>query len=284
MTISIILLTFNEEENIRQCFHGLRWCDDVWVVDSYSTDLTTTIATEFGAHVVQRKWLGFAEQRNAALSELPLRHDWVLHLDADEFVTSELADELMEIARDSTTSGRDECTAFEVPFRIFFRGRWLRHGGTYPNYQVRFGKKDVLRFVQVGHGQREQLANGRLGRIRHCLYHFGFSKGIGSWITKHVGYAQNEASELQHIQRTPLFYRGTNRTTRLRRLLKHSSRNLSLRPLLRFCYMYILRGGFLDGSAGFHYCFLLGVYEYFGVLLQREIDKGKDIFDPSRVT
>lgn len=282
MPVSIVILTFNEVDNIDRCLRALTWCDDVWVVDSNSSDETATIAEAAGAHVVGQPWLGFAGQRNFALDHLPLKHEWVLHLDADEFVTPDLAAKLLTIGNGDLEN--NEVTAFEVPFRMLFMGRWLRHGGAYPNYQVRFGRKDGLRFVQVGHGQREMLIYGCLGQLKQCLYHFNFSKGIGSWISKHVVYARDEAAQaLKSSGEIIAYSAGLTFATRLRRRIKYSTLKLPVRPLLRFAYMYVLRFGFLDGMAGFHYCLLVSIYEHVVALQRRELVCGRDVFDENKV-
>jgi glycosyltransferase involved in cell wall biosynthesis len=282
MPISVVILTFNEGENIERCLQGLKWCDDVWVVDSNSEDDTVLIAEAAGAHVVRQPWLGFAGQRNFALTRLPLKYEWVLHLDADELVSVRLANELLNISDGS--SGKKNATAFELPFQMLFMGRWLRYGGTYPNYQVRFGLKSCLSFVQVGHGQRESLAFGKLGQIKNSLYHFNFSKGIGSWISKHAVYARDEAIQAHR--------RGTDKTsdaegvtftTWMRRRIKHWTIDFPGRPLLRFFYTYLLRFGFLDGLPGLHYAVLISFYEYIVGLQRRELVHGRDAFDESTV-
>lgn len=282
MGISIVILSFNEEDNIEPCLDALAWCDDVWVLDSYSKDSTVFIAKAKGAHVIQRAWEGFANQRNFALDDLPLKHEWVLHLDADEYITPEFAAEISRVAENAAKS---KFTAFEVPFRMFFMGRWLRFGGTYPNCQVRFGRKDALRFVQIGHGQREKLLYGRLGRLDECLFHFNFSKGIGSWISKHIIYAKDEAAHsLNGSSGGVNFSEGLTLGTRLRRKIKHWTLNAPARYVLRFLYMYFLKFGFLDGRAGFHYCLLASIYEYFVLLQRRELLCGRDIFQKDKIS
>lgn len=282
MGVSIVILTFNEADNIERCLRALSWCDDIWVIDSFSTDGTEAIAKALGVNVIQRGWLSFADQRNFALDHLPLRNEWVLHLDADEYVTSKLAAVLSKIADDNCAATK--FTAYEVPFRMLFMGRWLRYGGTCPNCQVRFGRKDALRFVQIGHGQREKLTHGLLGRLNESIFHFNFSKGIGSWITKHAVYARDEAKQAQNgAQESINFSQGLALSTRLRRKIKYFTLDMPGRPLLRFFYMYVLRLGFLDGRAGFHYCLLVSIYEYFTVLQRREVRVGRDAFQESKI-
>jgi hypothetical protein len=154
-----------------------------------------------------------------------------------------------------------------------FHGRWLRYSSMYPTYQVRLGRAGRLRFVQAGHGQRENLTPESIGTLRHSYLHYGFSKGVADWIERHNRYSTAEArSALQREGKThgirPIFSR--NRTHR-RRALKQLSYRLPFRPLLRFAYMYLLRLGFLDGRAGWTYCRLMAMYEYWTVLKMREL-------------
>ena len=157
--ISVLILTHNEERNIPRCLESVKWSDDVLVLDSYSTDHTVEIAKAAGARVIQRTFDDFAGQRNFGLRHGCLRHEWVLHLDADEVVTPGLSDELHRVVQ---SGGKD---AYRLASRLMFRGTWLRHAGMYPTYQVRFGRRDRLSFVQVGHGQRETTPLERIGTL-----------------------------------------------------------------------------------------------------------------------
>ena len=131
-------------------------------------------------------------QRNYALDTIGFKHDWVLHLDADEVVTAALRDEIALAIADSRFS------AYRIASRLMFMGRWLRFSGMYPSYQVRLGRKDSLRFDQVGHGQRESLGAGQVGTLKNPYLHYGFSKGLADWIERHNRYSTDEARfELQ---------------------------------------------------------------------------------------
>lgn len=266
--VSTLILTFNEEQNLPACLQALAWCDDVLVLDSFSTDRTLEIARAAGARVLQRRFDDFAGQRNFGLTEGGLRHDWVLHLDADEVVSPELQAELLAVAR---TGDQD---AYRLASRMMFQGRWLKHAGLYPSYQVRFGRRERLRFAQVGHGQQETLPTDRIGTLRAPLVHYSFSKGLHDWMDKHNRYSTAEARHFFRdtpggpLDWTGLFCRDP---LRRRRAAKDLARQLPCRPLLRFLYMFIWRAGILDGAAGFHYCRLLAIYEYLTVLKTREI-------------
>ena len=177
--ISVLILTLNEEQNLRRCLASVRWAEDVLVLDSFSTDRTVEIARQAGARVLQRRFDDFAGQRNHGLQHGGLKHDWVLHLDADEVVSEELKDELLRVVK---SADKD---AYRVASKMMFQDRWLKYSGMYPTYQVRFGLKDKLAFAQAGHGQRETLAAERVGTLREALLHYSFSKGMTDWMERH---------------------------------------------------------------------------------------------------
>lgn len=269
--ISVLILTLNEEINIGRCIEALAWSDDVVLLDSHSTDSTREIARQLGARVFKRRFDDFAGQRNYALDHIEFRHPWVLHLDADEIVTTALRDEMAEVIKESNFK------AFRLPSKLMFRRKWLKYSGMYPSYQVRLGRIEALRFEQVGHGQRESLEATDVGTIKSPYLHFSLSKGLNDWIERHNRYSTDEALQacefMNHEQ--PGWYatlKIRDKTLR-RRTLKVKVANWSIRPLLRFIYMFFFRLGFLDGRAGFTYCRLLTNYEYWIVLKIREMKK-----------
>ncbi len=269
LPVSVLILTLNEQENIARCIQSVSWSDDIVVLDSFSSDDTVEIATSSGARVQQRAFDDFAGQRNHALDSITFQHDWVLHLDADEVVTSSLRDEIAEVIADPSFS------AYRIASKLMFMGRWLRFSGMYPSYQVRLGRRDSLRFEQVGHGQRESQRTGRIGTLKHPYLHHGFSKGLADWIERHNRYSTDEAEfEMQASSGGNLWIRDLfmfSDRTRRRRALKLLAARLPCRPLLRFIYMYVLRLGFLDGRPGLIYCRLLAMYEYWIALKVREL-------------
>jgi glycosyltransferase involved in cell wall biosynthesis len=266
--ISILILTFNEEVNIARCLDSVSWSDDVLVVDSFSTDRTLEIAKGKGARVLQNRFVNFAEQRNFGLAHGGFKYEWVLHLDADEVVSPELKEEMLAVVQ------RGERKAYRLASKMMFQGRWLKHSGLYPWYQVRLGRHDRLKFVQVGHGQRENLPSEEVGTLKEPLIHYSFSKGISDWVERHNRYSTAEADHAcTDSARGAIDWSGAFAFAdgaRRRRALKQLFASLPFRPTLRFIYMYLLRLGFLDGRAGFTYCRLLCFYEYFIVLKIRE--------------
>lgn len=271
MNVSCLILTFNEEVNIGRCLASLSWCDDIVIVDSGSSDRTVEIARSHGARVLARPFDNFANQRNFGLNESDFLHEWVLHLDADEVVTTEFV-----AALNALMPPRD-IDAWQVPSKMILFGRWIRHAGMYPTYQVRLGHRDRLRFIQVGHGQREDLPAEKIGVFDFPYLHYSFSKGMFAWLSKHVRYARDEASLIlamrEERERAPS---GNDQTARRRALkIRAAKLPVALRPFLRFLQIYFLRQGFRDGRAGFAYAFMLSTYEAMTAIFVMEslIDK-----------
>ncbi|MCC7097556.1 MAG: glycosyltransferase family 2 protein [Thermomonas sp.] len=269
--ISVVILTLNEAVNLPRCLASVAWSDDVVVLDSGSTDATVAVAQAHGARVLTRAFDSFAGQRNFAMEQAGFRHPWVLHLDADEVVTPALRDELLAIAGASDAPGAS-CPVYRVAAKIIFMGRWLKHAGMYPSYQVRFGRLDALRFIDHGHGQREVQTPDQVGTLQNPLDHYNFSKGVNDWFARHLRYAEREAGLMLAERKQPLRpgqLFSTDATCR-RRALKRFAGRLPLRPWLRFFYAGVLRGGFLDGIAGLRYARMLAIYQSFIDLMVRE--------------
>lgn len=272
--ISIVILTHNEANNIERCLASVAWSDDVLMIDSGSVDGTPKLAEQLGARVMYRTFDNFANQRNFALEQGRLAHEWVLHLDADEVVSPDLKTEMQQIVQEGNLK-----PGYRVPSRLMLMGQWLKHSGMYPSYQVRFGSRDRLRFHMVGHGQRELLTPDEVGTLKGDLIHYNFSKGISEWLTKHARYAHDEAvtalrSAGDYHWRDLL--RARDKVER-RRILKGLSNSMPMRPLVRFAYVYLLRRGFLDGRAGLRYALLIAMYQWAIDMNMIELrERGKD--------
>ena len=266
--ISVVILTLNEELNLPRCLEAISWCDDVLIVDSFSSDATLKIAAEHGVRVVQRAFDSFAGQRNFAVEHCELRYEWIFHLDADEVMTPDLSAEILGCI---AATDKD---AYRVSSKLMFHGKFLRHAGLFPWYQVRLGRRGKLRFTQVGHGQRERLPSHTIGTLKNSLLHFPFEKGLDDWIEKHNRYSTAEARENVYGYADddfPILDLLSIATDRRRRAAKKLFRRLPCRATIRFIYMYLFRGGILDGKAGFTYCRLLAWYEWLIVLKEREM-------------
>lgn len=268
MGCSVLILTLNEEANLPRCLDSVRWCDDIVVLDSFSTDKTVEIAKAAGARVIQRKFDNWASHQNWAVANIEFRHPWVYYSDADEVLTEELSNEIQAVTADEARAE----VAYRVRYKNMFFGRWLKYSSMYPVW--------ILRLFRPGKVHWERLVNpvpvvdGAEGRLQEHFLHYSFNKGLSAWVTKHGQYAKLEAEEsIRSLREDAVPWRAifSFDSVRRRKALKTLSFRLPFRPLLRFAYMYGLRGGFLDGRAGLIYCRLIAFYEYLIVLQMREI-------------
>lgn len=255
-TPAVIILTYNEEVNIAQALDSVvGWAREVHILDSLSTDRTVEIARQCGAHISQNKFVDFAKQRNHALEYLPIRSEWVLFLDADEWLPNALKHEIGALI-----AANPQENGFYINRRLIWMGRWIRRG-YYPSW--------ILRLFRYGKGRCEDRAvnehlivDGSTGRLRNDFIHQD-RKGVTDWIAKHNGYATREAQELFNT-RTARDYReidarlfGTQaQRKRWLRLRVWNRLPPLIRPFFYFFYRYVLAGGFLDGKAAFVYHFL----------------------------
>jgi glycosyltransferase involved in cell wall biosynthesis len=266
MSISILILTLNEETNIGACLDALASFDDIVVFDSLSKDRTKEIALAKGARVVERPFDNWAAHQNWAMDNIPFRNPWVFYLDADERMTPELREEILAIARDQSRAE----VAYYCGRKNYFLGKWIRHAMP-PGMIMRFFKPGRIRFERLVNPV--PVIDGPHGYLRHYFEHYNFSKGLTEWFDKHNKYSLFEAMEGMKLRERPvgvgaLFSR--DRFER-RRALKELSFRMPLRPLVKFLYMYVLKRGFLDGRAGYTYCKLQSMYEYMIVVKMREL-------------
>lgn len=272
--VSVVILTFNEQVNIKDCIRSCAWCDDIHVLDSGSTDRTVELAREAGAQVHFNKFKSFGDQRNWAIDNIACRHPWHFHLDADERFTPALIDEMFrELGADGNRSGK---AAYLCPSKMMLLGHWLKYSGGYPSYQVRLFRFGKCRFKDFGHGQRED-PDGDVGTLQEPYTHYNFSKGVLEWFYKHNDYSNREAAEAVVIRSAGKptlrqLFRSTDSTAK-RRAWKNLSYFMRGRAVWRFLYNFFGRGGILDGMAGLHYCAMISVYEYWTEL--KIVEKAK---------
>lgn len=267
---SVIILTYNEEDTLQGCLDSIKWCDDVVIVDSFSTDTTCTIAKERGVRVFQNKFTDFAQQRNFANDSIQLKHEWVFHLDADEHFTTELRTECNKVIE------KYQFGAFLVPAKEILWGTWLKYSAG-KVYQMRFHKLTDARYEQYGHGQRECELRKGLGKLGNAYEHYFFSKGVNQWFIKHLKYAAEEAENEEKVSliEIPIGKLISGKSYEKRRVLKALSYKMPLRPLFKFFYMYIFKLGFLDGIVGFRFCLMKSIYEQFIIFKKIESQSTK---------
>lgn len=265
--IAVVIPTRNEEHNIRRCIQSVKWAADVLVVDDGSVDRTKEIAEECGARVVSHRFESFARQRNWAMEYGDVRHEWVLHLDADEFATEEVHQEVRSVLQ----SADDQTVAFRMCRRTLMNGTWLKFSDGFPVWIMRLVRNGRVQFEDAGHGEvAVPTVSGRMGVVRSPLDHHPFSRGLDDWFDRHNRYSTNEAlleqQRLSEFQWRQLL--SVRRDVR-RAALRSLSRRLPCRAGLRFLYQYMLKLGFLDGYAGLQFCRMMALYEQ-SIVLKRE--------------
>ena len=253
--VNVLVQTHNEEANIAACLKSVDWADEVFVVDSLSTDRTAEIAERLGAKVFLHPFEGYGAQRNWALDHLPFSYGWVLMLDADERVTAELAAEIARVVCDPANGH----AGFYLKFRHIFLGRWLKHGGLYPTWVLRLFRRQRVRFEERPMNEHAIL-DGAAGYLQQPFDHDD-RKPLSDWVAKHNRYAGLETEEF--FQETlaggydsSIGFRFRGSQAERKRWIKLKVWNrmpLLLRPCLFFFRNYILRLGFLDGRAGLVY-------------------------------
>lgn len=272
-SVSVMVFTLDEALHLPSCLDALRWCDDVIVVDSFSTDATVAIAEQWGARVVQRHFDGFGSQRNWALDHAEPRHEWVLILDADERVTPELVREMARVLADvpATVGG------FRVRRRFYMWGRWLRYSSLYPNWVVRLVHRDRVRYLNRGHAETQEV-RGEIREVEHDLIDENL-KGIDEWFVRQARYARREADhELAEEGQAPFSWSDlvTSDPLARRAALKRVSWRVPARPILYFIYSYVVRRGFLDGRDGLVFSTMKAIYQAMIVVKKYDARRSRD--------
>ncbi len=262
VSISVVILTYNESIHIRRAIENvINWCDEVVVLDSNSTDDTTAIAEACGAKVYYRQFDNYKAQRNHAIHELPLSNEWMLFMDADEYLGEELKAEIAEVFAKPIS-----CDGFLIKRRFIFNDQWIKHGGYYPIWILRLFKRSA---ANVDREINEHVAvNGTVGRFEHHFSDHNL-KSIADWIDKHNRYSKLEATQFffhalrkKNGGRDEMAKFSGDSVERKRWIREHIWNELPplLRPFIYFFFRYFLRLGFLDGKAGLIYHFLHGFW------------------------
>jgi glycosyltransferase involved in cell wall biosynthesis len=224
MSLSVSIICFNEEINLRRCLESVCWADEIVVVDSFSQDRTLDIAKEYTGRVFERPWTGYRDQKNYALAQC--NGEWILSLDADEEVPEALREEIREAIRQP--NGEE---GYRIPRRSYYFGRWINHSGFYPDRQLRLFKRGFG--VWVGGRVHERVeVQGRVGHLTNDLFHYPYEGSISGMLRKVDAFSTLNAEDL--------YDRGK----------KYHLAQLVFRPVTKFVEVYFLKLGFLDGLPG----------------------------------
>ncbi len=255
--ITAIILTKNEEVNIKRCIESITGlADRIVVVDSGSTDKTIEIARSLGAEIYEhRPFEHYAKQFNWALDNINIRTKWVYRIDADEVVTPELKAEIIEACK---IHSNDDVNGLVMKFKVFFMGRFLTHGGIYPFYNLTVFKFGMGRYEDRAMGEHVVLSEGKTEDLKNDCLHYDF-KDLSAWINKHNWYATREVADymatLENKQVDTSLYHEAEKTKKLRDGLYYKLPKF-WRARFYYWYRYYIRLGFLDGEAGRVHAFL----------------------------
>lgn len=257
LSVSAIIITYNEQDNIEECLKSISgWTDEIFIVDSGSTDRTLEIAKKYTEKIYQHAFVNFAQQRNWSQENLPIKNEWVFHLDADERVSPELISKLQEVF--SSPVGVD---GLMFARRTIFRGKWIRHGGHYPAYHLRVFRKDKGRSEERLYDQN-YIVDGKIMKIEGDIINM-INPDLELWKARHRRWAALEAQEVLSNRDRVMNIRFWGNPIERKNWLRYKiyyNLVLFVRPFIYFFYRYILRLGFLDGIQGLVFHFMHGFW------------------------
>ena len=245
MPVSVVIVAKNEARDITACLDHASWAEERLVVDTGSTDETMALAAAAGARVLQHTWLGYAATKNWAFAQA--RHDWILSLDADERISPELALEIPRVVQSEAPA-----VAYELPRRFHFQGRWMRHGGCYPDWQLRLFQRGRARYGADLVHERLQV-DGAMGRLRGALEHDSYPT-LSDFLVKLEEYSTLWAQQAWAQGRRRKWYHAFALQT-------------------GFASRYVLKGGFLDGRAGYTWALLAGMHSHLKYAKLAELER-----------
>ena len=248
MKLTVTVITRNEAANIEGALESVRWADEIVVVDSHSADETVALAQKYNARIVVHDWAGYSAQRNYA-AEIA-SNDWILALDADERVPTELAVEIQRIMREGSVHG-----GYRMPRISYYLGRWIRGTDWYPDYQLRLYDRRVGCFNGKRVHESVELTYGRPGQLQHDLQHYPY-RDISDHVTSIDHYTTLAAEE---------WFAEGRRTNAI---------EFAVHPPVAFLRNYVARRGFRDGAAGFLISILNSYYVFLKVLKLWELQRG----------
>lgn len=254
MEISVVIITFNEEERLEPALKSVAGiASEIIIVDSFSTDGTVKLAKKYTLKVFQRKWTNYSDQKNFANSKASC--PWILSLDADERVSPELREEILALKE-----GETEASAFSMPRKVFYLGKWIRHTVWYPDRKIRLFQKEKARWE--GEYVHESLnVQGSIEQLKGALLHYTY-RNIHDHIDRLNTFAGLGAQKLYAQNK------------------KCGAARLFLLPIFGFFKSYFLKAGFLDGFAGFVVSVLHGFSIFLRYAKLREIWKKGEKIEP----
>ncbi|MDH5716430.1 MAG: glycosyltransferase family 2 protein [Spirochaetia bacterium] len=259
--IAVIILTHNEELSVSNAVNSvIQWAEQVFILDSYSTDKTVKIVQALGAKVFKNKFKSFTEQRNWALKNLPVKCEWVLFLDADEYLSEEIKKEISGVFEKELCN----ISGFYSDIKFIFLGKWLKHGDIYRSL-VRIFKIKNGKYIKTTGCREKLIIEGKLKKLKNHIVHDD-KKSIIEWVIEQKERIVLDAEERYKEKNKHKLKKADKKGTVEGKKSQWMRENILMRlpgpvrPFAQFLYRYIFRFGFLDGWKGFIYHFLLQLW------------------------
>jgi len=262
LPISVIILTYNEEKNIEACLQSVYgWVEEIFIVDSFSTDKTLEIARKYTNKIYQHPFENYSKQRNWAFENLPIKTEWIFNLDADHRITNELRDELIEIYSKEIEK---TITGFMISRRTIFMSRWIKYGGHYPVYHAVLFRKGMGFCERRLYDQHFVVSEKIIKVIKGDIIDI-IADSISRFSERHLKWATFEAVEQLIGTGGEIESSISGNPIQKRRFLRNLYNRFPkfIRPFLYFIYRYFFRFGFLDGKEGLIFHFLQGFWYRF---------------------
>ena len=265
-SVSVLIITFNEETTLEMCLNSVKWSNDIVIVDSFSTDKTELITNNFkNVRFYQRKFDNFSSQRNYGLHDIAFKNDWVFLIDADEICSEQLGKEILNEAAKENSN----VTSFVVSRKDYFYGKVMRCH--FPVCLERVVRPKEVAFTGIVHESLESCENQKA--LKNHILHYPFAKGIHYWFERHNNYSTLMANMLSNNTYTLQLSDLMSRNPRKRqKAMKYIFMYLPARPIIYFLFKYIIKCGFLDGWKGLIFV-LMETYYHFMVVIKDETIK-----------
>ncbi|NCN53228.1 glycosyltransferase family 2 protein [Candidatus Wolfebacteria bacterium] len=262
LPISVIILTYNEELNIENCLKSISdWANEIIIVDCFSIDKTLDIVRKYTDRIYQHPFVDYAQQFNWALDNVDIKGEWVMKLDADERIPVELWREIARVLPNVPT----EVNGFYIKRRVYFMGKWIKHGGYYPTWILRLWRKGFGRLEQRQMDEHTILSSGKTLKLKNDFFEEN-KKNLTTWIDKHNKYAAREIDSIMKPLGDLVSPSLSGSPVERKRWFKerfYLRLPLFCRAFLYFIYRYFFRLGFLDGKQGLIFHFLQGCWYRF---------------------
>lgn len=266
LDLSVIILTYNEEKHIERCIKSLLpIAKNIFIIDSFSTDKTVEIAEKMGTKVFQHEWKNYATQFQWALDNCPINTEWVMRMDADEYILPELAEEIKE----KLNKLNNDISGVYIKRRVYFKGKWIKHGSYYPIWLLRIWKYKYGKMEQRWMDEHIKLIKGNTIKFKNDLVDENLNN-LTWWTNKHNNYATREAIDILNIiyefieyDEVPAKFFGTQEQRKRWLKKRYAKLPLFTRPFIYFIWRYIFKLGILDGQEGLIWHVLQGFWYRF---------------------